>query len=241
MKRVNKGSILIVEDEPRIAHWVQSFFTRAGYRADAVADGQTGLDRILRENPDLVILDRMLPSMDGLEVLRRVRKVSEVPVILLTALGAEEARIEGLRGGADDYCCKPFSPEELVARAEAVLRRVRGECREVLEQGDLSIDLERRSCEARGETVALTRLQFDILATLMKRPERVFSRADLLDAAFDPDFEGYDRAVDVQIRRLRERIEADPSHPTHVQTVHGVGYRFVAAESESDNPPTGTS
>lgn len=232
MKRVKKGSILIVEDEPRIAHWVQSFFTRAGYLAEAVGDGQTGLDRILRDEPDLVILDRMLPSMDGLEVLRQVRKVSEVPVILLTALGAEEARIEGLREGADDYCCKPFSPEELVARAEAVLRRVRGECREILEYGGLSIDLERRSCMVRGEETSLTRLQFDVLATLMKRPERVFSRADLLDAAFDPDFEGYDRAVDVQIRRLRERIERDPSQPQYVQTVHGVGYRFVVPEQE---------
>ena len=236
MKRVDKGSILIVEDEPRIAHWVQSFFTRAGYRASTETDGLRGLERILEEQPDLVILDRMLPSLDGLEVLRRVRRKSEVPVLLLTALDAEEARIEGLREGADDYCCKPFNPEELVSRAEAVLRRVQGTCREVLESGSVVLDLERRSCSVRDQEVALTRLQFDLLAALMKRPERVFTRADLLDAAFDPDFEGYDRAVDVQIRRLRERIEANPSHPLLVQTVHGVGYRFHDPEETNGNP-----
>ena len=123
-----------------------------------------------------------------------------------------------------------------MARAEAVLRRVQGTCREVLESGSVVLDLERRSCSVRDQEVALTRLQFDLLAALMKRPERVFTRADLLDAAFDPDFEGYDRAVDVQIRRLRERIEANPSHPLLVQTVHGVGYRFHDPEETNGNP-----
>ncbi|PCJ52766.1 MAG: DNA-binding response regulator [Planctomycetota bacterium] len=226
MARVKKDRILVVEDEPRIAHWVTSFFTRAGYEAESVHDGALGLERILNESPDLVILDRMLPGMDGLEVLIRVRKVSSVPVILLTALGKDEERIEGLRHGADDYQCKPFNPEELVARAEAILRRVRDENCATLEASGITLNFSNRTCLARGMEVELTRVQFDILALLMKRPGQVFSRRDLVDAAFDRDFQGYDRAVDVQIRRLRTRVEIDSSHPQLIHTVHGVGYRF---------------
>lgn len=231
MVRVKKDRILVVEDEPRIAHWVTSFFIRAGYEADSVQDGAIGLERILTESPDLVILDRMLPGMDGLEVLQRVREVSSVPVILLTALGQEDERIEGLRDGADDYQCKPFNPEELIARAEAVLRRVRRESCKQLSRSGLSLNFAERTCHARGEEVDLTRVQFDILATLMKRPGQVFSRRDLVDATFDRDFQGYDRAVDVQIRRLRTRIEIDSSKPKLIETVHGVGYRFCDLSS----------
>lgn len=231
MVRVKKDRILVVEDEPRIAHWVTSFFIRAGYEADSVQDGAIGLERILNESPDLVILDRMLPGMDGLEVLQRVREVSSVPVILLTALGQEDERIEGLRDGADDYQCKPFNPEELIARAEAVLRRVRRESCKQLSRSGLSLNFAERTCQARGEEVDLTRVQFDILATLMKRPGQVFSRRDLVDATFDRDFQGYDRAVDVQIRRLRTRIEIDSSKPKLIETVHGVGYRFCDLSS----------
>jgi len=230
MARVKKDRILVVEDEPRIAHWVTSFFTRAGYEAESVQDGALGLKRILNDAPDLVILDRMLPGMDGMKVLRNVRKVSSVPIILLTALGKDEERIEGLRHGADDYQCKPFHPEELVARAEAVLRRVRNENCSQLDVGGIVLDFASRCCFARGTEVDLTRVQFDILATLMKRPGQVFSRRDLVDAAFDRDFQGYDRAVDVQIRRLRTRIESDASQPTLIETMHGVGYRFRGQE-----------
>lgn len=226
MGRVKKDRILVIEDEPRIAHWVTSFFIRAGYEADSVHDGAIGLERILTETPDLVILDRMLPGMDGLEVLRRVREVSSVPVILLTAMDKNEERIEGLRHGADDYQCKPFDPEELIARVEAVLRRVRHENCERLSHAGLSLNFASRTCHARGEEVELTRVQFDILATLMKRPGQVFSRRDLVDSTFDRDFQGYDRAVDVQIRRLRSRVEMDPAKPQLIETVHGVGYRF---------------
>jgi len=227
MTRVKKIRILVVEDEPRIAHWVTSFFTRAGYEADSVQDGILGLERILSEKLDLVILDRMLPGMDGLEVLRRVRKVSAVPIILLTALGEHHQRIEGLREGADDYQCKPFHPEELIARAEAILRRVRDETCEQLISESVVLNLQARSCWVRKLEVELTRLQFDILATLMKRPGQVFPRSDLVRAAFQRDFQGSDRAVDVQIRRLRERVEADPSHPCLIATVRGIGYRFL--------------
>lgn len=223
----------MVEDEPRIAHWVTSFFTRAGYEADSAQDGAAGLKRILSEKPDLVILDRMLPGMNGLEVLKQLRKVSSVPVILLTALDAGEQRIEGLRHGADDYQCKPFNPEELVARAEAILRRVREERCEELKVGDLSINFATRTCTAHGQDADLSRVQFDILATLMKRPGQVFSRSDLVDAAFHRDFQGYDRAVDVQIRRIRARIEIDSSNPQLIHTVHGVGYRFADLMDEA--------
>lgn len=230
---MKKDRILVVEDEPRIAHWVTSFFTRAGYEADSAQDGAVGLKRILSEKPDLVILDRMLPGMNGLEVLKQLRKVSSVPVILLTALDAGEQRIEGLRHGADDYQCKPFNPEELVARAEAILRRVREERCEELKVGDLSINFATRTCTAHGQDADLSRVQFDILATLMKRPGQVFSRSDLVDAAFHRDFQGYDRAVDVQIRRIRARIEIDSSNPQLIHTVHGVGYRFADLMDEA--------
>ncbi|MFK5955476.1 MAG: response regulator transcription factor [Planctomycetota bacterium] len=223
---MKKNRILVVEDEPRIAHWVTSFFTRAGFEADSVHNGALGLERILHEAPDLVILDRMLPDIDGLEVLRRVRMVSAVPIILLTALGDDHQRIEGLRHGADDYQCKPFHPEELVARAEAILRRVRDESCEQLISENVVLNLDARSCCVRNTSVELTRLQFDILATLMKRPGQVFPRRDLVQAAFDRDFQGSDRAVDVQIRRLRERVESNSSQPQLIETVHGVGYRF---------------
>ncbi len=226
MKTMKKGRILVVEDEPRIAHWVVSFFQRAGYQAESVQDGRQGLQKILANPPDLVVLDRMLPGMDGLEVLRQMRKVCATPVILLTALDAKQQRIEGLRQGADDYLCKPFAPEELVARAEAVLRRVNNNTQTLLEVGTLRLDLSARRCWNEEKDVPLTRIQFDLLATMMKHPGQVFRRADLVDAALGREFDGYDRAIDVHIRRLRERIEKDPSHPQILITVHGVGYRL---------------
>jgi DNA-binding response OmpR family regulator len=227
---VKKRRILVIEDEERIAFWVRSFFVKSGYEAEVVGDGREGLERILADRPDLVVLDRMLPGLDGRQVLERLRKVSPVPVLLLTALGEEEQRIEGLRAGADDYIVKPFSPQELVARAEAVLRRVVDGGNLSLRTGGVELDLAARRCSAHGRDVELSRTQFDLLATMMQRPGRAFRREELLLAAFDRDFDGYDRAVDVQMRRLRERIEKDPADPQLIQTVFGVGYRFHAEE-----------
>ena len=228
---MKKRRILIIEDEERIAFWVRSFFNKAGYDATTIADGQGGLDSILDSPPNLVILDRMLPSLDGISVLQKLRQVSAVPVILLTALGAEEQRIEGLRAGADDYLVKPFSPDELLARAEAVLRRVHDGGHLELQVGEVHLNLETRKCTVRNEDVDLSRTQFDLLATMMQQPAKVFRRGELLDAAFDRDFDGYDRAVDVQMRRLRERLEVDPAHPQIIMTVHGVGYRFQGEQA----------
>ena len=224
---MKKRRILIIEDEERIAFWVRSFFIKSGYDAEVLADGRQGLESILASPPDLVILDRMLPSLAGLTVLQRLRAVSSVPVILLTALGAEEQRVEGLRAGADDYVVKPFSPQELLARAEAVLRRVVDGGNLTLEHCGVQLELEARRCMVRGKNVDLSCTQFDLLATLMQHPGRAFRRQELLQSAFDHDYDGFDRAVDVQMRRLRERIEIDPAKPQLIETVFGVGYRFA--------------
>ncbi|MCP4094151.1 MAG: response regulator transcription factor [Planctomycetes bacterium] len=228
---MKKRRILIIEDEERIAFWVRSFFVKAGYEAEAIGDGQAGLNAIMDSPPDLVILDRMLPGLDGIAVLQKLRKFSTVPVILLTALGAEEQRVEGLRAGADDYLVKPFSPEELLARSEAVLRRVYDGGHKEITIGAIHLNLETRSCAVRKQPVELSRTQFDLLATMMQQPDRVFRRNELLEAAFDRDFDGYDRAVDVQMRRLRERLEVNPADPLLIVTVHGVGYRFQGEQA----------
>ena len=233
MREMKKGRILIIEDEPRIAHWVVSFFQRAGYQAESIDHGRVGLEAILANPPDLVVLDRMLPGLDGLEVLRQMRAVCNTPVILLTALDAKDQRIKGLREGADDYLCKPFAPEELVARAEAILRRVKGNTQNSLEVGPLRLDLASRLCWKKNKEISLTRIQFDLLATMMQHPGKVFRRRELLDAALSQEFDGYDRAIDVHIRRLRERIETDPSHPQLLTTVHGVGYRFQTQDDSA--------
>ncbi len=222
-------TILVVEDEERIAHWVRTYFEQAGFRALVAADGQSGLHIASTERPDLIILDLMLPGMDGLEVCRALRRDSDVPIIILTARGKESDRILGLELGADDYVVKPFSPGELVARARAVLRRSGGEVRqpEVLRGGNICLDLVAHICLVDDQPVELSRTQFSLLETLMQHTGRALTRQQLLDAAFGKDYFGVDRTVDVHIRRLRQRVEADPRKPRHIVTVFGVGYKFV--------------
>lgn len=222
--------VLIVEDEDRIRHWVKSYFEKAGYEAITAEDGVSGLYMAKTEAPDLIILDLMLPLMDGTAVCRSIRKGSSVPIIMLTARGQEEDRIKGLNLGADDYVVKPFSPGELVARANAILRRERGDLEptQLLQAGDIALDMQAHICIVDGKNVPLSRTQFTLLETFIRNKGQTLTREQLLDKAFGTDFAGFDRTIDVHIRRLRSRIEPDPSNPRYIHTVYGVGYRFEA-------------
>lgn len=220
-------TILIIEDEERIAHWVQSYFNRAGFQTMVTRDGCSGLDMALEEAPDLIVLDLMLPGLDGRELCRRVRGCSDVPIIMLTARDGQRDRIAGLDMGADDYVVKPFDPEELVARARAVLRRASGAVTDRLSAGDFTIHLDANTCTMKGEPVPLTRIQLALMTAFMRRPNQILTREQLLNAAFQNDFDGFDRAVDAHIRRLRRQIEPDPGQPRYILTVYGLGYKFV--------------
>jgi two-component system, OmpR family, response regulator ResD len=223
-----RGSILVVDDEPTITDVVARYLERAGYATQVAADGPGAL-RIAGENrPDLVVLDLMLPGMDGLEVMRRLRERDRVSVILLTAKGEHTDRIIGLRLGADDYVVKPFSPAELVARVDAVLRRVDNspELEEPIAFDDLELDPVARRVTVRGEEVQLTVREYELLLHFMRHPGQVFSRDQLMDAVWQYSFYTDTSTVTVHMRRLRAKIEADPSEPRWLQTVWGVGYRF---------------
>lgn len=226
--------ILVVEDEAMVADVVERYLRRAGYEVEVAHDGNAGLAAYYRTLPDLVVLDVMLPGIDGLEVCQRIRESGSTPVILLTARDREADKINGLGLGADDYVTKPFSPRELVARVEAVLRRAAAPARAAadpsargaLRFGDLEVDSVKRSVLLRGEPVALTAREFDLLVYLAEHPGRVFSREQLMDAIWDQDFEGDAGTVTVHVRRLRTKIEQDPSRPAYLRTVWGVGYKF---------------
>src|SRR5580704_6381612 len=229
MEDHTRGSVLVVDDEPTIAEVVARYLERAGYHTAIAYDGDQALACADRRRPDLVVLDLMLPGVDGLEVMRRLRGRPAPPgVILLTAKGEESDRVIGLRLGADDYVVKPFSPAELVARVDAVLRRVDttpGRA-QPLECGDLTIDPAARRVHVRGDEVQLTQREFDVLLFLARHPGQVFSRNHLMDAVWQYSFYTDTSTVTVHIRRLRAKIEADPAQPRHIQTVWGVGYRF---------------
>ena len=224
-----KPTILIIEDEERIAHWLRSYLEKANFQTLVCHDGLIGLETAEKHKPDLVILDLMLPGLDGLEVCKGIRKTSDVPIIMLTAKGTEIDKILGLELGADDYVTKPFSPNEVVARVRAVLRRQKRDETEaaVLERGPISLDTDAFSCQVNGESVKLSRTQFALLETLMRNSGRALSRQQLLDAAFTGDYDGFERTIDVHIRRLRSRIEPDPANPSHITTVFGIGYKFL--------------
>jgi two-component system alkaline phosphatase synthesis response regulator PhoP len=223
-------TILVVDDEARIVKLVRDYLERAGYHVIDARDGETALQLARREKPDLIVLDLMLPAVDGFDVCRRLRKESGVPIIMLTARVEEVDRIVGLELGADDYVTKPFSPRELVARVGATLRRAKGQVgpTTILRAGDLELDTASQSSTLAGEAVDLTSTEFQLLATLVRQPGRIFSREQLLEAVHGYSFEGYDRSVDSHIKNLRRKIEADPRQPQYIQTVYGIGYRFVA-------------
>ncbi|MFC4500782.1 MULTISPECIES: response regulator transcription factor [Streptomyces] len=218
--------VLVVDDDPTVAEVVAGYLDRAGYVVDRADDGPTALTRAAAHWPDLVVLDLMLPGMDGLEVCRRMRGHGPVPVIMLTARGDEDDRILGLEVGADDYVTKPFSPRELVLRVESVLRRTRPATgTRVLSAGGLTVDPVARRATRDGTELALTLREFDLLAFLLRHPGRAFGREDLMREVWGWDF-GDLSTVTVHVRRLRGKVEDDPAHPRLIQTVWGVGYRF---------------
>lgn len=224
-----RGSVLVVDDEPTIAEIVSRYLERAGYETSIAHDGNAAVASASRQRPDLVILDLMLPGIDGLEVMRRLRTRPEAPgIILLTAKGEESDRVIGLRLGADDYVVKPFSPAELVARVDAVLRRVDRplEHGEPLELGDIRIDPAARLVTVRDTPILLTQREFDLLLFMARHPLQVFSRHQLMDAVWQYSFYSDTSTVTVHIRRVRTKLEDDPRRPRHLETVWGVGYRF---------------
>jgi DNA-binding response OmpR family regulator len=224
--------VLVVEDEKNMVALLRKYLEREGFEVHEALDGPAAIEAARLAEPDVVVLDWMLPGLDGMEVLRELRRSSEAYVIMLTARTEEVDRIVGLSTGADDYLTKPFSPGELVARIRAMLRRSRTGTREAAEEdapmkfGELTIDLARREVQLRDEQVSLTALQFDLLATLASRPGLVFSREQLLERVWGDDYFGGDHVVDVHVANLRKKVEDDPSSPRYVQTVRGVGYRF---------------
>ncbi|MGH8986368.1 MAG: response regulator [Acidimicrobiia bacterium] len=221
--------ILVVDDDPTVAEIVVRYLEREGFTVDSVGDGLAAIDRAGADVPDLVVLDLMLPGLDGLEVYRRLRSLAPVPVIMLTARGDEDDRVVGLDLGADDYVSKPFSPRELTARVKSVLRRAGGGPVSAgpgtVEADGLAIDLGAREVRLDGETVTLTAREFDLLAFLARHPRRAFRRDELLELVWGYTY-GDTATVTVHIRRLREKIERDPSSPERLTTVWGVGYRF---------------
>ncbi|HEX6682943.1 MAG TPA: response regulator transcription factor [Candidatus Limnocylindrales bacterium] len=221
------ASVLVVDDDPTVSDVVRRYLEHAGYRVTLAADGETALAEHARVRPDLVILDLMLPGVDGLEVCRRIRQRADaVPIIMLTALGEEVDRIAGLQLGADDYVTKPFSPRELVLRAQSVLRRTQpAQIPAPIVDGDLEVEPARRAARLGGQELALTVREFDLLVYLMSHPGVALKRADLLTAVWGWTF-GDQSTVTVHVRRLREKIERDPANPKRIQTVWGVGYRY---------------
>ncbi len=223
-------TILVVEDEPSIAEVVSLYLKRAGYQVQAIQDGQTAQEALNRQIPDLVMLDLMLPGLDGYTLTRWLRERSNVPIIMLTSRREELDRVAGLELGADDYVVKPFSPQELVSRVRAVLRRAGGEkastSERPLEFGDLRIVPLSRQASIAGTTIELTTKEFDLLYLLARHPRQVFSRDHLLENIWGGSEYIDPGTVTVHLRRLREKIERDPSKPSHLLTVWGVGYKF---------------
>jgi DNA-binding response OmpR family regulator len=227
----DEGHVLVVDDEPIVREILERYLSREGFAVTTAADGQAALDAFDAARPDLIVLDLMLPRVDGLEVFRRIRERNGTPVIMLTARGEEVDRVVGLDLGADDYVAKPFSPREIVARVRAVLRRASGagageDADEPLRFDGLEIDLRAREVKVGGEIASLTPKEFDLLHFLASSPRQVFSRLQLLEELWDIAYEGDPSTVTVHVRRLREKVERDPSNPRHLVTVWGAGYRF---------------
>jgi DNA-binding response OmpR family regulator len=228
---MSRGDVLVVDDEPTIGEVVGRYLRRAGYATRVARDGRSALAAVDAQRPDLVVLDLMLPGLDGLEVMRRLRDRDRgrLAIIVLTARGEESERVIGLRLGADDYVVKPFSPNELVARVDAVLRRVdtTGAQEPPLRFDGLQIDPAGRTVTVDGEPVALSQREFEVLLFLARHPGRAFTRSELMEHVWQYSFYTDTATVTVHIRRLRAKLERDPAHPRYIETVWGVGYRFV--------------
>jgi len=221
-------TIMVVDDEKRLVSLVESYLTQEGYRVVSANNGREALPIASREKPDLIILDLMMPEMDGYGFMREHRKEQDTPIILLTARVDDDERVIGLELGADDYITKPFRPRELVARVRAVLRRAgKSEPQaKALQVADICLDRDTREVTVAGRPVDLTPSEFDLLAALLASPGRVFSRLDLLDILQGIRYEGYERTIDTHIKNLRAKIESDSRSPRYIETVYGVGYRF---------------
>jgi two-component system alkaline phosphatase synthesis response regulator PhoP len=223
--------ILVVDDEPRIAEICRDYLERAGFKVLTAGNGPDALTLARTRHPDLIVLDLGLPTMDGLDVTKALRKSSNVPIIMLTARVEEADKLIGLELGADDYLTKPFSPRELVARVRAVFRRVdagpgRGD---VIRAADVTLDVPRLRATVGRRAVELTSTEFELLATMMRQPGRVFTRGQLLDAIRGVQTSAFDRAVDTHVKNLRRKLEPDPRNPRYVLTIYGVGYKFADA------------
>lgn len=229
-----KKRILIIEDENKISDIVTLYLDREGFISSVASTGQEGL-RLLKESPDLVILDLMLPDIPGEDICKIIRERSKVPIIMLTAKSSEEERIRGLGIGADDYVVKPFSSRELIARVKALLRRTMPSVKSVLSfnNGLLVIDPERFEARVKNRLVELTETEFRILLTLSERPGVVFTREQLINLVQGYDFEGYDRTIDAHIKNIRHKLEDDPRNPLFIKTVYGLGYKFTGLPDEN--------
>jgi DNA-binding response OmpR family regulator len=221
--------ILVVDDEDWVVKLVCGYLEQAGYAVHRAFDGPGAVDVFERVRPALVVLDVMLPGFDGLEVTRRIRKTSDVPIIMLTARTDEVDRVTGLEVGADDYVVKPFSVRELVSRVKAVLRRAEGGWGKapVMVAGELKVDMEQRLVWGDGDALELTPMEFDLLSMMMQYPGRVFTRLHLLESLRGNTYDSFERSIDTHIKRLRQKVEPDPKQPKYVLTVYGVGYKFA--------------
>ncbi len=235
MARVTPASsrVLVVDDEAHIVELARLYLSREGYEVEGVGDGNQALNRFGQLKPDLVVLDIMLPGTDGLTICKEIRKTSQVPIIMLTARDEVTDKVVGLEVGADDYLTKPFHPQELVARAKALLRRAHNEPEQpkLVRAGKLEIDIERHEVRHVKSKVQLRPKEFDLLALLARHPGRVFQRSELLDLVWGYDFPGYTRTVDVHVQQVREKLAAAGVADPSIQTVWGVGYRLDVAEA----------
>lgn len=227
----DRKKVLVVDDEVKILEVIKSFLESKDYLVFTAENGKQAFSIFEKENISFVILDLMLPDLPGEEICSRLRRISRVPILMLTAKVGEEDLLKGLDIGADDYLTKPFRLKELHARMEAILRRSSGDLvplyrKMAFQEGDLEVDLENHSIRKKGQGVNLTPNEYKILAALIKYPNKVFTRDELISTAFGEDFEGYDRSVDSHIKNLRQKIETDSKNPVYVLTIHGIGYKF---------------
>ena len=227
------SKILVVDDDPNVVKLVQLYLERDGHEVLTANDGVTGLELAREEQPSLIVLDLMLPRMDGMEVCRTLRAESSVPIVMLTAMVEEDDRLAGLDLGADDYVTKPFSPRELAARVRAVLRRTARDQDNIgpglLESGPFAVDLRQRTVSVDGTAIALTPTEFRLLSLLVREPGRTFTREQIIDRVFGYDFDGFDRTVDAHMSSLRRKVDAVPGTAKRIQTVYGSGYRLSNA------------
>lgn len=233
----NKFKILVVDDEQNILDVIKAYLEKDGFDVITAMDGKSALDIYSNENIHLIVLDLMLPKMTGEEVCNRIRAISSVPIIMLTAKAEEDEKIEGISMGADDYLTKPFSVRELVVRVRALLRRAYRDFSPmadilIFNNGDLEVDIKKMVVKKQGEVVNLTTNEFKILTIFLSNPEQVFSREKLVEKAFGANYEGFDRTVDSYIKNIRQKIESNHKEPTYITTVYGMGYKFIPSNDE---------